>query len=155
MGGTCCRHKRNPYMLLENPKGKEDHLGDWDTDEDNIKMYVILMGCGNVDWINVAQDRILWQALVNTEMDNGFHKRQRFSWLNEPLSASREGLRIILWASGWQDLVKLFIYFWSPVQNNTQWILHDRAQLWILAVLQTAARDANSLPFSHTTTLWR
>jgi len=33
--------------------------------EDNIKMDLQEMGCEGMDWINVAQDRDRWQALVN------------------------------------------------------------------------------------------
>jgi hypothetical protein len=33
--------------------------------EDNIKMDVQEMGCGDMDWIDVAQDRDRWWALVN------------------------------------------------------------------------------------------
>jgi hypothetical protein len=31
------------------------------------------VGCGVVDWIELAQDRARWRALVNTVMDHGFH----------------------------------------------------------------------------------
>jgi hypothetical protein len=32
---------------------------------DNIKMYLREIGCGGVDWIDLAQDRNQWRALVN------------------------------------------------------------------------------------------
>jgi hypothetical protein len=32
--------------------------------EDNIKMDIQEVGCGGMDWIEVAQDRGRWQALV-------------------------------------------------------------------------------------------
>jgi hypothetical protein len=34
--------------------------------EDNIKMDLREMGWGRMDWVNVAQDRDQWRALVNT-----------------------------------------------------------------------------------------
>jgi len=33
--------------------------------EDNIKMDLEAVGCGIVDWIDLAQDRDKWRALVN------------------------------------------------------------------------------------------
>ena len=33
--------------------------------EDNIKMYLQKVGCWSTDWIELAQDRDRWQALVN------------------------------------------------------------------------------------------
>jgi hypothetical protein len=37
--------------------------------EDNIKMGVRERGWDGMDWINVAQDREQWRALVNIEMN--------------------------------------------------------------------------------------
>jgi hypothetical protein len=37
--------------------------------EDNIKMDVREIGFGDVDWIDLAQDRDRWQALVNMVMN--------------------------------------------------------------------------------------
>jgi hypothetical protein len=36
--------------------------------EDNIKMDLREIGWGGLDWIDLAQDRDQWLALVNTEM---------------------------------------------------------------------------------------
>ena len=36
--------------------------------EDNIKMDIQEVGCEGMDWIDVAQDRDRWLALVNTVM---------------------------------------------------------------------------------------
>jgi hypothetical protein len=36
---------------------------------DNIKMDVIKIGWGGVEWIDLAQDRDQWRALVNTVMN--------------------------------------------------------------------------------------
>jgi hypothetical protein len=52
-----------------NPEGKRP-LGrprrGW---EDNIKMYLREIGWGFMDWIDLAQNRDQWRALVNTAMN--------------------------------------------------------------------------------------
>jgi hypothetical protein len=35
---------------------------------DNIKMFLIEIRLGGMDWIDLAQDRDQWRAVVNTEM---------------------------------------------------------------------------------------
>jgi len=37
--------------------------------EDNIKMNLPKLGCGGMDWIELAQDTDSWQALVNVVMN--------------------------------------------------------------------------------------
>jgi hypothetical protein len=37
--------------------------------EDNIKIIRQEVGCGGTDWIELAQDRNRWQALVNAVMN--------------------------------------------------------------------------------------
>jgi hypothetical protein len=69
MDGSCSTHgeKRNAYrILVGNPEGKRP-LGRrrrrWEV---NIKMYLREIGWGGMDWIDLAQDRDQWGALVNT-----------------------------------------------------------------------------------------
>jgi hypothetical protein len=62
--------KRNTYRLLVgNPEGKRP-LGRprrrW---VDNIKMDLLEIGWGGVDWIGLAQNRDKWRALVNAVMN--------------------------------------------------------------------------------------
>jgi hypothetical protein len=58
--------KRNAYrVLVEKPEGKRPlgrPTGMW---EDNIKMDLKKVGWGGMGWINLAQDRGQWLALVN------------------------------------------------------------------------------------------
>jgi hypothetical protein len=58
--------KRNTYRLLvvkpedKRPLGRPRHW--W---EDNIKIDLGELGFGDVDWVDLAQDRNHWKALVN------------------------------------------------------------------------------------------
>jgi hypothetical protein len=38
---------------------------------DNIKMDLVEVGWGDVDWIDLAQDRNKWRVLVNSEIYTG------------------------------------------------------------------------------------
>jgi hypothetical protein len=56
-------------ILVRKPEGRRS-LGRprrrW---EDNIKMDLMEIGFGDVDWIHVAQDRDRWRVLVNTVLN--------------------------------------------------------------------------------------
>jgi hypothetical protein len=56
-------------VLLGKPEGKRP-LGKprlrW---EDNINMDIQEMGCGGMDWTELAQDRYRWRTIVNEVMN--------------------------------------------------------------------------------------
>ena len=56
-------------VLVGKPEGKRPlgrHRHRW---EDNIKMDLQEVGCRSMDWIELAQDRDRWRALVNAVMN--------------------------------------------------------------------------------------
>jgi hypothetical protein len=52
-------------LLVGKPEGKRPRRR-W---EDNIKLDIQEVGCGGMDWIERAQDRDRWRALVNAVMN--------------------------------------------------------------------------------------
>jgi hypothetical protein len=64
------RDKRNAYRLLvgkperRRPLGRSRHR--W---LDNIRIDLVEVGWGGVDWSGLAQDRDRWRALVNAVMN--------------------------------------------------------------------------------------
>jgi len=72
MGGACSAYggeERRAWVFGGETRGKEP-LGRprrrW---EDNIKMNLEKVGFGGMDWIELAQDRDRWRALVNAVMN--------------------------------------------------------------------------------------
>jgi hypothetical protein len=61
--------RRGVYrVLMRKPEGNgllSRHRSRW---EDNIKMDLQEVGCGGIDWIELAHDRDIWLALVNAVM---------------------------------------------------------------------------------------
>ena len=56
-------------VLVGKPEGKiplERPRRRW---EDSIKLYLQEVGCGGMDWIELAQDRDSWRALVTAVMN--------------------------------------------------------------------------------------
>jgi len=72
MGGSCSAYgeRRDIYRVLgEKPEGKrplERPRRRW---EDNIKMDFHGVGCGDMDWIELVQDREGWRALLIAVMN--------------------------------------------------------------------------------------
>jgi hypothetical protein len=61
---------RGVYMVLVGkPEGKRQMGRPRRRWEDNIKMDLLEVGCGGMDWIELAQDRDRWRALVNAVMN--------------------------------------------------------------------------------------
>jgi hypothetical protein len=75
MGGACSTNgeKRNAYRLLLGKPEERRPLGRlrrrW---LDNIRMDLVEVGWGDVDWICLAQDRDKWRALVNAVLNLRF-----------------------------------------------------------------------------------
>jgi hypothetical protein len=56
-------------VLVRKPEGKRPLGRPRHRWEDNITMDLQEVGCGDMDWIELAQDRHRWQALVNVVMN--------------------------------------------------------------------------------------
>jgi hypothetical protein len=62
--------ERNVYrVLMGKPEGKRPLGRPRHRWEDDIRMDLREIGCGSVDWIQLAQDRDRFRALVNTVMN--------------------------------------------------------------------------------------
>jgi hypothetical protein len=67
---VCMGEGRGMYRVLvgkpkeKKPMGRTRHR--W---ENNIKMDLQAVGCGGMDWIDLAQDRDRWRTIVNAVMN--------------------------------------------------------------------------------------
>jgi len=59
-------------VLVEKPERKRTLRRSRRRWEDSIKMDLQEVGCGGMDWIELAQDRDRWRALVNVVMNLRF-----------------------------------------------------------------------------------
>jgi hypothetical protein len=58
--------ERNVYrVLMGKPEGKRPHGRPRRRWEDRLRMDIREIGWGSVDWMQLAQDRDRWRALVN------------------------------------------------------------------------------------------
>jgi len=72
MGGACSVYgggERRVQGFGGETWGKRTTGGPRRRWEDNIKMDLQEVGCGFMDWIELAQDRDRWRALVNAVMN--------------------------------------------------------------------------------------
>jgi len=67
---ACMGESRGVYRVLVGEPQRKKPLGRprrrW---EDNIKMDLQEVGCGGIDWIDLAEDRDSWRAPVNAVMN--------------------------------------------------------------------------------------
>jgi len=72
MGGACSAYEKGERLiqvLMGKPEGKRPLGRSRRRWEDNIKMYLQEVRCGGMDWIELAQDRDRWLALVIAVMN--------------------------------------------------------------------------------------
>ena len=71
VGHVACMGERTGLyrVLLGKPEGKRPLGRPRHRREDTIKMDLQEVGCGGMDWIDLAQDRNRWRALVNAIMN--------------------------------------------------------------------------------------
>ena len=72
MGAACSMYgaRRGAYrVLVGKPEGKRPPGKPRRRWKDNIKMDLQEVGCGGMDWIDLAQERDSWRGLVNVVMN--------------------------------------------------------------------------------------
>ena len=71
---------------------EEDNLEEVSVDWKIILKWVLKKFVGSMNWIDLAQDRDRWWALLNAVMNLLFRQMWRISWTAEKLLASQEGI---------------------------------------------------------------
>jgi hypothetical protein len=67
---ACMGAKRNAYrILVRKPEGKKPPGRPTQKWEDSIKMDLRVIGCDNMDWVDLVHDMDWRRALVNTVMN--------------------------------------------------------------------------------------
>lgn len=60
-------------VLVGTPEGKRQTLRSKRRWEDDIRMDLRAIGCEDLYWIHLAQDRVKWSALLNTTLNFRVH----------------------------------------------------------------------------------
>jgi hypothetical protein len=83
MGWACSAYgeRSGAYSVLfeERSEGKRPLGGPRRRWEDNIKTDIQEVGCGGMEWIDLAQDTERWGALVNMLINLGIHQMRGIS----------------------------------------------------------------------------
>ena len=72
MGGACSAYERRMRVLVGKPEGTRPLGRPRHRWEDNIKIDLQEVGCVGMDWIELAQDRDRYRALVTAAMNLRF-----------------------------------------------------------------------------------
>jgi hypothetical protein len=64
-----CERRAVYRVLVGKPEGKRPFGRPGRRWEDNIKIDLEKVGCEDMDWIELAEDRDKWRALVNVAMN--------------------------------------------------------------------------------------
>jgi len=76
-------------VLVAKPEGKTP-LGRWSYRcQDNAKMDLLVVGCGGMDWIELAQVRNMWRTTVNAVIKLLFQKKGNLLAICRPVSFIR------------------------------------------------------------------
>jgi hypothetical protein len=67
--GRACSMNGEKRILVGKPEGKRPLGRLRCRSVDNMKIDLREMGCDGMDWIDLAQDRVQWKALVNMVMN--------------------------------------------------------------------------------------
>ena len=108
--------RRGVYrVLVGKPEGKRPLGRQRRRWQDNIKMDLQEVGCEGMDWIELAQDRDRWRALVNAVMNlRGSTKCGGVFWQAENRLAFQEGLCCMESVTKWLYLM----YWWQWLEDG-------------------------------------